>query len=112
MVSGKQLVVGGAAVAAVAIIGSKIFGASITSPSGSQTPASITLVSSSVNVAVGQTVSLSASLYDQNGNTIANYPITLNGDGTLSATTDSTGTATWNITFSVAGTYNISAVAV
>lgn len=82
-----------------------------TSTPPSQTPTGLVLSSSSTSIAAGNVVVFNALLTDQAGKPISNYAVSLMGDGTLSATTDSTGTATWKLTFSASGTYNIFAQA-
>lgn len=76
-------------------------------PPPGQTPTTLTLSATATNVTVNQSDTVTAKLLDQSNNPIAGYTLTLNGDGTLTAVTDSTGTATWVIAFSAPGTYPI-----
>lgn len=76
-------------------------------PSASQIPTSIMLSASAGSLIVGGSDTLTATLTDQNGSPIPNYTLTLLGAGTLAATTNSSGTATWSVQFKSTGSYQV-----
>jgi hypothetical protein len=92
-----------AAITTVGIVAS----AKKASAASTQVPTSITIAASDTSLDIGGSSILSATLLDQDGAAISGYPLILMGDGTMTATTDGNGVATWTLTFGTAGTYQI-----
>lgn len=99
---------------AVAAVGYMLVSAAGKQPPSSQTPTTLTLIAASQTEDTGASDVFTATLYDQNGNYIPNYAVTLldqTTNTTATAKTDSSGKATWTVTFASPGTYDLVASA-
>ena len=80
----------------------------VSPPPSGQVPTTLNLAAQATTIPINTEDTFTATLLDQNNKAIADYPVTLIENTTQTAgtaNTDSTGTATFDITLTTTGTY-------